>query len=152
MVLKCSIYGCNHRKDREKDLQYYRLPAVITNQGAEWEKLTADRRREWLARINQDFSTKNLTNVRICSTHFISGKKADLHDRLNPDWAPSIGLRGAQILAEPEETPSVSRYNRIKNRTQRRLYSEEIRGDEIDSVIEDFDDVNVNSKFVSTGV
>ncbi|XP_052788490.1 uncharacterized protein LOC128223239 [Mya arenaria] len=79
-------------------------------------------------------------------------KKADLHDRLNPDWAPSIGLRGAQILAVPEETPSVSRYNRIKNRTQRRLYSEEIRGDEIDSVIEDFDDVNVNSKFVSTGV
>ncbi|WAR17223.1 hypothetical protein MAR_031817 [Mya arenaria] len=152
MVLKCSIYGCNHRKNREKDLQYYRLPAVITNQGAEWEKLTADRRREWLARINQDFSTKNLTNVRICSTHFISGKKADLHDRLNPDWAPSIGLRGAQILAVPEETPSVSRYNRIKNRTQRRLYSEEIRGDEIDSVIEDFDDVNVNSKFVSTGV
>lgn len=74
MVLKCAIIGCSNRKDREKDLNFYRLPAVIKNQGSECEKLSEDRRREWLANINQNFENKNLDNVRVCSVHFISGK------------------------------------------------------------------------------
>jgi hypothetical protein len=73
MVVKCAVIHCTNRKDREKDLQYYRLPAVVTNQGEEWEKLCSDRRRLWLAKLNQDFTNKNLDNIRICSAHFISG-------------------------------------------------------------------------------
>ena len=74
MVVKCSILGCTNRKDREKELEFYRLPAVITNQGEGCEKLSNERRRVWLANIGQDFENKNLQNVRVCSAHFVNGK------------------------------------------------------------------------------
>jgi hypothetical protein len=73
MVVKCSIFGCSNRKDRENDLEYYRLPAITVNQGEKHEKLCRDRRRLWLANIGQNFENKNLDNVRVCSAHFISG-------------------------------------------------------------------------------
>ena len=74
MVLKCSIYGCSNRKEREKDLHFYRLPSIISHQGEETKKLTSDRRREWMAKIGQDFNNVNLDNVKVCSEHFVSGK------------------------------------------------------------------------------
>ncbi|XP_060561604.1 uncharacterized protein LOC132721334 [Ruditapes philippinarum] len=123
MVLKCAIIGCSNRKDREKDLQYYRLPAVIKNQGIECEKLSDDRRREWLANINQNFKDKNIDNIRICSAHFISGKRAELYDRSNPDWCPTQRLRMEGNVQENSlgTTPSVSRYNRVQDRKRRKL-------------------------------
>ncbi|KAH3768247.1 hypothetical protein DPMN_169459 [Dreissena polymorpha] len=65
MVIKCSIIGCSNSKDHEKDLHYYRIPAIIKNQGEDWEKLTADRRQEWLAKLGQSFENKNIDNVRV---------------------------------------------------------------------------------------
>ncbi|XP_052760825.1 uncharacterized protein LOC128203467 [Mya arenaria] len=125
MVIKCSVIGCSNRKDREKDLQYYRIPAVIKNQGDECERLSTNRRRQWLAQLGQSFENKNIDNVRICSAHFVKGKRADLYDQLNPDWVPTINLRGCATPKPPvhndSTTPSTSRYNRQKDRIQRRL-------------------------------
>ena len=28
-MIKCAILDCSNRKDREKDYQYYRLPAIV---------------------------------------------------------------------------------------------------------------------------
>ncbi|WAR15030.1 hypothetical protein MAR_005135 [Mya arenaria] len=125
MVIKCAVLGCSNRKDREKDFQYYRLPAIASNQGEECEKLSSKRRREWLANMNQCFKNKNLDNVRICSEHFVSGKKADLYDRTNPDWCPTLRLGGSNpepVVSTPlhSATPHVDRYKRVQERSKRK--------------------------------
>jgi hypothetical protein len=48
------------------------------------------------------------------------GKKAEVYDRTNPDWVPSIGLGGHRVTETPE-TPQLQRYNRAKGRTHRKL-------------------------------
>jgi hypothetical protein len=48
------------------------------------------------------------------------GKKAEVYDRTNPDWVPSIGLGGHRVTETPE-TPQLQRYNRSKGRTHRKL-------------------------------
>ena len=75
MVNYCRVLGCHNRSDRETQLQYYRLPKVIKNQGEECERLSDKRRRLslWIAGLQQNFSGKNLENIRVCSAHFISG-------------------------------------------------------------------------------
>ena len=74
MVNYCNVYGCANKFDREADRSFFRLPAVILNQGDVCEQLSRRRRRQWLSNLNQDFMGKNLGNIRVCSDHFISGK------------------------------------------------------------------------------
>ncbi|XP_030199426.1 uncharacterized protein LOC115533207 [Gadus morhua] len=119
MVNYCRVFGCTNRSDREKHLEYYRLPKVITNQGEQCQKLSEERRRLWLAKLNQDLRGKNLDNVRICSAHFLSGKRSDLYQKDDPDWVPSVGMTGQQ--RSPEKAGTSSRYSRRGNRTQQRL-------------------------------
>lgn len=52
MVNYCHVLGCPNQSDREKHLEYYRLPKVKTNQGEPSEK----RRHLWLVKLNQDFA------------------------------------------------------------------------------------------------
>ncbi|XP_077384059.1 uncharacterized protein LOC144022809 isoform X2 [Festucalex cinctus] len=70
--------------------------SVVKKQGDECQKLSGERRRLWLAKLNQDLRGKNLDNIRICSAHFLSGKKSDLYQKDNPDWVPSVGMTGQQ--------------------------------------------------------
>jgi len=52
-----------------------------------------------------------------------SGKKAELHDKDNPDWVPSLKL-GGQKVTTPNPgfiSPQLGRYNRIQQRTKRKL-------------------------------
>ncbi|XP_039548095.1 uncharacterized protein LOC120493510 [Pimephales promelas] len=123
MVNYCRVSGCTNRTDREKHLNYYRLPKVIKNQGEECQKLSEERRRLWLAKLNQDLRGKNLDNIRICSAHFLSGKKSDLYKKDDPDWVPSVGMTGQQggPLQSTKETLQAARYKRRINRTQKRL-------------------------------
>ena len=69
MVNYCRVLGFH----REKDLHFYRLPQVSTNQGEDGQNIPENRRRLWLVKLNQDFSGKNVDNIRVCSAHFISG-------------------------------------------------------------------------------
>ena len=73
MVVNCSVFGCNNRKDRNKDLQFHRLPKVAENVSKEKKELLQRRRRLWLANLGLKLDGKNLDNVRVCSVHFISG-------------------------------------------------------------------------------
>ena len=72
----CNVEGYHNRSEQDVDVErhYYRLPAIITNQGQDCENLSAKRRRLWLAALNRDFSGKNLANVRVCSDHFVNSE------------------------------------------------------------------------------
>ncbi|XP_060585368.1 uncharacterized protein LOC132741255 [Ruditapes philippinarum] len=92
MVNYCRVNGCHNRSNRESQLSYYRLSEVIVNQGETTQKYAEERRMVLLAKLDQDFSGKNLKNIRVCSAHFLSGKRADLYDRDNRDWAPTVNM------------------------------------------------------------
>ena len=74
MVKYCRVKGCTNRKDREKHLYFYVVPKIESRQGEKHRKLCEERRRKWLAFLNQDFTGNNLANIRICSAHFSTGK------------------------------------------------------------------------------
>ncbi|XP_039537962.1 uncharacterized protein LOC120486167 [Pimephales promelas] len=116
------VSGCTNRKNREKHLGYYRLPKFIKNQGEECQKLSEERRRLWLAKLNQHLRGKNLHNIRICSAHFLSGKKSDLYQKDDPDFVPSVGLTGQQG-GSPQSTKETgnSSYKRRMTLTQLKL-------------------------------
>ena len=63
----------------EQGIKFYRVPAVITDEGELIEKLTAERRRKWISAISrEDLTEKKLSNDRVCSVHFVSGKPAKI--------------------------------------------------------------------------
>ena len=73
----CNVEGCFSRSEDDESISerhYYRLPAVIMNQGEHCKELSSERRRLWLSQLNQNFEGKTLTNVRVCSDHFINSK------------------------------------------------------------------------------
>ncbi|KAI7801427.1 putative lateral signaling target protein 2-like protein [Triplophysa rosa] len=119
MVKYCHVLGCTNRSDREKHLEYYRLPKVITNQGEVCKKLSEERRRLWIAKLYQDFQGKNLHNIRVCSSHFVSGKRSDLYKKDDPDWVPCLNMRGKQEPQQPKDSLT-SRYKRCVNRPQQK--------------------------------
>lgn len=63
MVNYCRVFGCTNQSDHEKHLEFYRLPKVITNQGEQCQKLSEERRRLWLAKLNQDLRGKKHPNL-----------------------------------------------------------------------------------------
>lgn len=54
-------------------------------------------------------------------SHIISGKKADLYRKDDPDWVPSVGLRGQKGGSRESTRDSMnSRYKRRMIRTQQK--------------------------------
>lgn len=92
------------------------------NQGEACEKLCDERRRVWLARLQQKFDGKNLDNIRVCSAHFISGKRAELYQKDSPDWAPSVNMSVTEIKEKQVHkllSPEMSRFQRRQQRTEK---------------------------------
>ena len=73
MIPKCSVFGCRHRQDIDKDVIYYGIPKVIKNQGEEKRLLTTERRIRWIKALGYDMTGVNEATLRICSIHFIRG-------------------------------------------------------------------------------
>ena len=71
MVMKCPMFGCRNIRDYEKELQYYRIPAVIKNHGAECEKLSGDKRGCCWLTLAEALKARTWTNVLVCSAHFV---------------------------------------------------------------------------------
>ena len=85
--------NCANRSDRDKGIRFYRLPSVITHQGVQTKERSQERQLAWLAKIRrEDLLPGQYKNVRVCSTHFLSGAPSTLYDVTNPDWAPSLNL------------------------------------------------------------
>ena len=80
MVNFCAMVGCGNRSTRKKDKSFYRLPAVVTNQGAQTEELSDERQRSLLAAIQRkDMKPSSYVYVRVCSDHFSGGKPSFIH-------------------------------------------------------------------------
>ena len=73
MVNFCAVYGCSNRGDRDKK-SFFRLPTVITNQCDKTRELSERRRLQWLSNLGRDFKSTNLSNIRVCSDHFVKGE------------------------------------------------------------------------------
>ena len=73
MVITCCVIGCSARADRERDLRFFSIPAVISHQDKRTEEISRKRRTEWIAKINRKDWTPT-KNSFVCSRHFISGK------------------------------------------------------------------------------
>ena len=116
----CAIVNCHNRSDRDKNIRFFRLPAVISHQGARTLQLSTERQRKWIAKINRkDLPTERYASIRICSRHFVSGSPARLFDEANPDWVPTLSL-GYCTGEQPEVVSSTLRYDRAKERLARK--------------------------------
>ena len=89
----CLIVGCASKSTGEKDLKFFRVPLVVTNQEEEAEKLAKERRSLCISAISRDDLTEQiLANDRVCDRLFVSGKGAKSWDRFNVDWIPTLNL------------------------------------------------------------
>ena len=76
MVL-CAVIRCSKRSGRDKGIIFYRIPATIKGRSKQELELSKKRRNGFLSALSrEELSDKIITNDRICSTHFISGKPA----------------------------------------------------------------------------
>ena len=84
----CCVVGCSNRSDRESKLSYYLIPGVIKHQGEETEKLSAQRRDQWIANIRRD-AVKNgdITYPHVCSIHFHEGKSSFYSKNFGADFS-----------------------------------------------------------------
>ncbi len=113
----CIVVGCSKRSGRDKDVSFYRIPKVVTNRGHGVKKLSQKRRQGFLSAIKRDNLTqKILSNDRICSKHFVSGKLASLLDETNPDWLPSLNLGHSREVCEDKAKAAEERWIRAKSR------------------------------------
>ena len=93
MVL-CAVYGSSKRSGRDKNVSFYRLPAVNipcrnTQKQHKAYELRLKHRAGYLAAIGRKNIPKSLKNWRVWSRHFIS---ASLYDVTNPEWLPTLHL------------------------------------------------------------
>lgn len=76
MVHFCAVFGCSNRSNRNKDKRFFRLPTVKSNVGENLQLLLKQRQNEWLKRIKrEDLTADKFANTRVCSDHFVSGKR-----------------------------------------------------------------------------
>ena len=117
MPTLCCIVSCSNKQRKGLNLSFFRIPALIKNEGPRAQELSERRRRLWFAAINrEDASWKKVDGWRVCSTHFICGKPASLFDENNPDWVPTKNLGYERFGATSETDLVQSRYDRAKRR------------------------------------
>ena len=116
MPTTCAVVGCHNRQSKHCQISFYRFPK---------EK---ERRRRWIAfvsRKNSDGSAWEPGNGdRVCSKHFITGKKSDLFT--SPDFVPSIQVNNSRPT---ECNAALARFERAGRRaklqTERRRQEEQ---------------------------
>lgn len=123
----CCILGCSKRSGRDKDILFYRIPAILTNRGRKIFDLSKKRREKYLSAIHrQDLVTAEaIDNARICSLHFVSGKPALLEDVTSQDWYPTKNLGYATRTADEKQAEG-----RHRRRLAREARSEDESEDE----------------------
>lgn len=130
MVL-CVISGCSSKSGRDKDIRFFRVPKVITNQGAEHEELTLKRRTEWISAISRgDTDYKDvLESERVCSKHFVFGEPSPVWDQFHVDWVPTLNL-GKKKYVEKDFKQAAEKAERAKKRRQQAIERAELEAAE----------------------
>ena len=66
-----------------------------------------------------------MENDRVCGKHFVSGKAANLWDRFNPDWIPSLYLGHSKRAKQSEKfSANLERSERLGERRKRKAERE----------------------------
>ena len=78
MVKRCVVKDCCNRQ-RNCDISFYLIPAIIKTQGTKTEELSTQRRVAWLTKINRKDLVTTATS-RVCSDHFLSGNNYVAHN------------------------------------------------------------------------
>ncbi len=95
--------------ETDKEVSFYRIPAIFNGRSAVENELSKKRRNGFLAAISRE----GLTNKRTIEfVHLISVKPSYLFDKNNPDWLPSLHLG-----YEKQMSADVSRWERAKKRS-----------------------------------
>ena len=81
----------------------------------------------WISTISRDDRTElKLQNERVCRRHFVSGKPAQLWDKSNIDWVPTVNLGHTKNTNTIENMEaSVARAERAKRRRQSAIEQQE---------------------------
>ena len=80
----CCAVGCSNKREKGADCKwsFYRIPF-----GTDEKSLAL--RKKWVAAIKREkWTEKAIDNARICSDHFITGKRSN--DPNHPDYVPLI--------------------------------------------------------------
>ena len=138
-MVYCCVVGCNNHSDRgpgsrrnlcpnregDHNVSFYRIPAIIQNQGKLELELSKRRRYGFLAAISrEDLDLNNLDKYRVCSNHFVFGEPADLTDFTNCDWLPTTLLGHTKTL--PPTKAQSERYERAQRRNEEQTAKEKI--------------------------
>ncbi len=125
MVLCIIIGNCGSKSGRDS-IRFYSVPAIITNQGEEFEELTRERRNLLISAVDRtDLKTKNiLQNERVCRRHFVSGKPAANRDRFNEDWVPTFHLT-KKLYTKKDVEAAAQRSERAKARRKSAIEQQE---------------------------
>ncbi|XP_065658723.1 peroxynitrite isomerase THAP4-like [Hydra vulgaris] len=107
----CCAVGCmNKRIKGDKSLSFYRIPFGNTEE-------SNNRRVLWLQALKREnWSTSMIDNARLCSKHFISGKKS--YNPNFPDYVPSVFLYRQQSFSKKHQ--SIERFERSCKRTKKK--------------------------------
>lgn len=79
-MVNCAAFGCNNRSRNKKNDTgcfkggFYRIPAIVTSESPEAERLSKKRRREWQSRLKRVDLDDAATHYRVCGMHFVSGE------------------------------------------------------------------------------
>ncbi|XP_057690824.1 uncharacterized protein LOC130915103 [Corythoichthys intestinalis] len=104
MVKACVAVGCTNREDKRRDLKFYRIPRE------------PERRARWTAAIRRENWAPN-HHHRLCSSHFISGKKND--NPRSPDYVPSIFSYKKSSVKRARKEMAEKSASRQKSKTKR---------------------------------
>ena len=98
-VTHCAVVGCKKKQKSGCDRSFYRFPAH-----------PEERRRRWIAALHRQRKDGSFWSpgpgCRVCSDHFISGKKSD--DPLHPDYVPTqrLGQDNSFVLSSSSDSDS----------------------------------------------
>ena len=104
----CCAKNCFNRESKDK-VSFYRIPKAV-------DTATKARRKAWLQKISRvgpdGKPWKPTKNSRLCSEHFISGRKSD--DPKSPNYIPCIFLH-RNVKKPKERRTRVSRRLFVQN-------------------------------------
>ena len=123
----CMIVDCGSKSNRDKGINFARVPSIITNQGEEAEEPSRERRSRWISAISRaDLTEQILANDRVCGRHFVSGKAAKGWDRYNVDWVPTLNL-GHEKNTEKKDLEQASQRAQRANEKERKRKEQQER-------------------------
>lgn len=86
MVKSCSVVNCKNNSTKNKEKNFYRITAVLSEnhkslltfvkekEKEKTIKLSIERQKCWIRALKRDvFTPSQLLNARVCGDHFISG-------------------------------------------------------------------------------